>query len=389
MSFVDYEITTDEDELIQQYLDNLTAAFPGISLNENHLEVASGEELARLVLNLMRTTADVSEGIFREYGRKVAGLPPVDATPATFLATITAIDDDGHLFPAGTRIAYRRTADELWVFESTADANIPALNNSVGNVPFASIDLTEDRNGIAAGTEYELVDNLFWVDSIVSTTVTAGGSIGDTDDAYLERLTEEVGLLGPRPILPNDFAILAKRTNGVYRAVAIDGYDPATQTYGNDRFVTVAAVDQDGFAASAAVRDAMRDDLDDKREINFVVEAIDPTFTQVRIVFEAVAFPGADIAAVETAAENAVEDYISPATWGGGNETPAVWRLQTAVRLYEIAAVINAVPGIDYITLLTINEAAADFILPGAAPLPRKAAGAGGDSTVEGTVVAP
>jgi uncharacterized phage protein gp47/JayE len=57
---------------------------------------------------------------------------------------------------------------------------------------------------------------------------TAGGVDAESDADYLDRLHELLTLLAPRPILPNDFAVLARTVAGVGRATAIDLYNPTT-----------------------------------------------------------------------------------------------------------------------------------------------------------------
>ena len=44
--------------------------------------------------------------------------------------------------------------------------------------------------------------------------------------SYINRLTAELQLLAPRPILPADFAALATSVTGVFRAMAIGGLNP-------------------------------------------------------------------------------------------------------------------------------------------------------------------
>ena len=73
--------------------------------------------------------------------------------------------------------------------------------------------------------EAELVTAIDGVDLITVTTA-QGGQDPEDDDAYLDRVTILLQLLAPRPILPDDHALLAIQIPGVGRASAIDLYIP-------------------------------------------------------------------------------------------------------------------------------------------------------------------
>lgn len=383
--FVTYELTTDEAELAQQAMDALAAQFPGWVANEAHLEVALITELARMVAESAEVAADVPTAIFREYGRKVIQLDPVDGAPAGHLATWTMVDNAGYTVPAGTVYAYRTPTGEYQLWQTLEEAVVVAGQVAVAGVPGQAVEDGTDANGIADATAFDLVDGLAYVDSVVSDTASSGGVAPETDDEYLDRLADELALSSPRPILPGDFAVLARRVEGVHRALAIDGYDPAVPSDDNERMVALAAVDELGNAVSVGVRGNMQAYLDAQREINFVVNVFDPTYTDVAVDFDATALPGYDPAEVLAAAIQAVTDYLDPARWSGGADDPPVWRLDDTVRLYEVATVINNVAGVDLVTALTLNGVAANLALAGRAPLPSRVEAAG--STVVGAVV--
>jgi hypothetical protein len=74
---------------------------------------------------------------------------------------------------------------------------------------------------------------------------------------------------------------------------------------------------------------------------------------------------------VQAACDTAVTAYLSPATWGGGDATPPVWRTgEDKVRVGELYAALYAVPGVAYVSALTVNSGTSDVTLSGVAPLP-------------------
>jgi hypothetical protein len=182
--------------------------------------------------------------------------------------------------------------------------------------------------------------------------------------------------LAPRPILPNDFAVMAKQVPGVFRATAIDLYNPGPPPANNvPRCVTVVVVGEDGNPVSAAIKQQVDDLLQSEREVNFLVFVIDPTYTVINVDFTVHPYPDYDGPTIVDAAKQAVADYLSPANFGAApyGETP-LWLSDNYVRYLEVAEVINRVEGLWYITALTVNGGTADVALPGPGPMPEAGA---------------
>lgn len=384
--FVTLPIETDPDVLVDQALDRLAATFPGFVPREGHLEVVLLEEFARIAAETATVAAQVPAAIFREFGRRLIGLEPIEGSPAYAETTWVMQDTAGYTIPAGTVVLFAVTGDERVEFETMADTVIPPGQDTADGVLVRSLDIGEHANGFAPGP-VQLFDALTYVTSVEATTVTTGGVAPETDAAYLDRLAQELTLLAPRPILPDDFAILARRVAGVHRALALDGYDPDSDTFGHERMVTLALVDQAGAPVTSETAGEVSRQLDDAREVNFVVHTIDPTYTPVQVQFTAVAAAGADPAAARADAIAAVRGYLDPARWAGGAESPPAWRPgRGTVHHLELAAIIGAADGIAYVTGLTLNGDTADVDLDGRAPLP---APVGAGTVIDGTVVAP
>lgn len=398
MSFLKLPIETRVPDLIQRAFTSMVSRFPAWQPKEAHLEVGIIEENARLNSETRQVAVDVGEGIFREFGRKLLQVNPVDGAHAVFMADVTAKDDAGYTLPAGTNVQVQITGDEVLNFVSLIEVVIPPGSEEAEGVAFAADEVGEAFNGIPIATQVLLYDNgLPWVTSIVTTTESAGGVDREDDSEYLLRLADELRLMTPRPILADDFAVLARRTAGVHRAVAVDGYDPGPpEAFDQERMVTVAAVSETGEAVAPAILDQLQDDLDAMREVNFVVHAMDPTYTEIDIAFQVKARAGYALADVEAATELAVQEMIDPAHWGDEQDADGLWQRQwerkTVLRYLEVATVIENVPGVDHITTtgglfdLTINGARLDVALGGQAPLP-KPLGAGAGSSIAATVI--
>jgi hypothetical protein len=160
------------------------------------------------------------------------------------------------------------------------------------------------------------------------------------------------------------------------RVLALDGYNPADATSNNERMIALAAIDAvTGANISAGLKTAIDADLQAKREVNFVVNVIDPTRTSVDVTFAVKAVAGFPSAEAVTNASTDLATFLASANWGrtlGSDEV--VWNQTPVVRHQDISTVINNALGVDYWTTLTfgLNGGAQDALdknLTGAAPL--------------------
>lgn len=168
---------------------------------------------------------------------------------------------------------------------------------------------------------------------------------------------------------------------GLKKSSSINWFVGGGSEFGNDKYITLALMDEAGQPVDFTVKSNVDSYLESLREVNFVVEIIDPHYTDIDVQFTAVARSGFTISDVEAAAEAAVADYLSPANWGlptvAGDRIVPMWNNQTVIRLYEIATVINEVSGIDYIVAGTLQTRVAggsfgttDIVIGGYFPVP-------------------
>jgi hypothetical protein len=374
--YIALPVTTDPEALASDAIAYLAAQQPGWVAREGHLETWMLRAFARMANESAKVAAQAPLAIFRYFGERLLDLPPLVGARAQASSTWTLTDTAGHTIPAGTTVGYRTSASSLVLLRTVADVVVPAGSNrtAAGAVLLEAVEVGGSVNGLPAAP-LVVVDNLAAVAAVETTTVTAGGADAETESVYLDRLAAELQLLSPRPILPKDFAALARNEPYVGRAVAIDGFNRSDGSYGNARLVTVAAVDALGQPLTTSQKNTLRAKLDGAREVNFVVDVIDPTYTTVDITAQVVPLPGENVATVSKAVVSALMAFLSPAQWGG--PSPA-WHNTTAVRYLTVAHVLNGVPGVDYVSGLQIASgggqlATVDAVLFGAAPLPGSA----------------
>lgn len=370
-TFVSVDFTADPEALEDAAVEALRAAFPGWEPADASLEVILIQAIALANATTTAVAANVPPAIFRKFGQQILSVFPIDGAQATTTTSWTARDTAGYTAPAGTLVGYRVTGDDLRVFQATAPVVILPGQSSVSGVTLSALDVGTVNNGIPSAAALELVDALSWVSTVATTSVSAGGVDPETDAAYLDRLAAELRLMAPRPVLPADFAVLAQQVTGVTRALAINGYNPGDATSNNERYVCLVPLDSTGAAVSSGVRANVVSYLDALREVSFIVAATTPTFTTVNVAYSvhvASGYTGADVIARATAA---VQAFLSPATWAGGDQSPPVWRTgEDKVRFGALMAALYRVDGVAYVASLTINGSGADLTLTGVAPLP-------------------
>lgn len=364
--YITYALEQDTSTLAQAAYDYIQSQIPGWEPSPGNLDVLIIEALSQQAAELAEITATVPDSIFRYFGQSLLGIQPQDAVSASASATWVMTDTNGYTIPAGTVVDVDGVA-----FETVNSFSIASGSDTQTLVAMSAVEPGVEANGLT-GTA-SLVDPLAYVDSVTFTTVSSGGEDAETDDEYLSRLSSVLQTLAPRPIIPRDFALLAQQIEGVERAVAIDLLDPITPDTSADRSVTVAAVDADGVPVNASIKTEIEEALEDAREVNFNVYVIDPELSPVDVSVDFTIVDGYDATDVEDAVEDALNSYLSPSTWGlpqGGDQTG--WENTTTVRFYEVASVINSVPGVDYIDYLEIdgNPYGSEIVLSGYAPLP-------------------
>ena len=388
-SYIPVPVDTTPTDLAGEAFDYLQGKVPEWSPANGNLESWMIEALAMIAGELRELTALVPDAIFGYYGASILGLPPFQAVQATALTTWTAIDGAGYTVPAGTVVAITPPASTSgYGYFVAADLVIPAGETTVAGVQCHALEAGAEASGVTG--DVAVIDSLIFIASVTLDAPTSGGQDAETTDAYLARLSSLLTLLTPRPILPQDFALIAQReVAGVARAVAIDLYNPGPPIDANcPRCVTVVVADSSGEPVAEEIKQEVDDLLQSMREVNFLVFVEDPAYTAIDVTFDAVCYPEWDPAEVAARIVSALTSYLSPGTWGVppyGDTTGRSWINATAVRYLEITEQINRVDGVHYVknsTVIGVHGGAmgtADIGLSGIAPLPRP-------GTIAGTV---
>lgn len=375
-NYIDYPITVDPDTMAQDAIDFLQSKFPGWIPNGGNLDTILIEAIARMGSEGATVASAVPKSIFRYFGANLMRILPIDPSSASSTTTWTMINNQGYTIPAGTNIGVRDTVGNIWPFTTQNDVIVSAGATTANGVSVVAITPGSDSSGLGgASIAVDLIDPLDFVSSVVLEAATTGGTDGETDDEYLNRLVEQLQLMAPRPILPDDFAILAKNIAGVDRALAIDGYDPIAGTFGNARMVAVSALDATGAGVSSPTKTAIQNYLDSLREVNFVVNMIDPSISLIDVSTDVSIVSSFDPLDIQHRILAALELFLDKKNWGLPRTGDVrSWVNQTKLRYLDLANVVHNVQGVDHINSLTFavhpnTLATTDITLSGVAPL--------------------
>lgn len=365
MSFVDVLTENDADLLEQEVIEELEAQFVGWEPAEGNLEVWLVKAFARISSTVREQASVVSALAFGKFGETIAGVPPILAAPASVTSTWTMVDTAGYTIPAGTQVAIPSTGDESFGFEVVEAVTVAPGSSATtaGQVVLRAVEPGEAGNGLTK--DPTLVDALAFVKEIKLVGTTSGGVDEEEEDAYLDRLTEELQLLSLSLIVQRDFEIDARSVAGIERALCIPGYKWSTKEEGKALFLTVFPVDAAGAKLSAEAKTALQTRQQAKVPSGTTVEVGDPTYTEIDIEAKVTALTGFTTAAVAAAVKARLEEYLSPANWGvsalGDASTSSSWTNSTTLYRNELISVVDQVAGVGRVVTLKLAKKAAEL----------------------------
>lgn len=376
------DVELDQAAIAQQVFNALMARVPGWLARDGNLDTWLIEAFSETGAEIRSLAVDVPTSIFSTYGERILNVPPRIATSATGNATFVATDDAGYTIDPGTTFALPRSGNDLVAYQTLQQAVIAPGDTTVTDVPFSAVEMGYAGNGLSGPGQ--MLDALRWVSSVTVPVQTVNGQDAERPEDYVDRLANLFPAVGLRPILPIDFAILALQLiPDVGRAVAMNLFDPADGSWDNQRTVTVMVAKADGTVCSQPTKDEVQAMLLALREINWVTHVIDPTYHAVDVHFSVVAFVGQDDATVLDQCVADVTEFLQPYNYRLGEMSPAIAggevinppqsgakpRQQT-IYVNELIALLDRSLGVDRVVSVTINGAAADYVLPGPYSLP-------------------
>lgn len=328
--------------------------------------------------------ADIANALLDTAFRYIGGLantPPIDATPAQSVATITVQDNAGYTVHAGGIIGIVDSTGTLQAFDLLTDLNIPALSTS-GTVVVQAEESGTVCNGLSGTAQLLQVEPYV----TAATMASSGGGIDAEDDpTFLDRLAETLTIQSPRFLLMADATVLARSVAGVFRAAGVDNlkpgppWDGAAEASGVARNGTVAVTDVNGNPVGSTIRGNVKTLLQSLRPQNETIWVVDPNYTSIDVAAIVYAWPGQVTSVVQAAIIAALQAALSPAIYGTDpSGSAARWRNDPVIRAALIQQTIMSVPGVRYVDPQPIFGVAgtANIAAP-AAPVPTQTPGGG------------
>ena len=224
--YLNLDVASDRDTLIQQAFVNLAVTMPGWKPREGNLDVLLIEQFAEMASEAAQVAASVPLSIFSYYGSLLGitqntGTAMVVSTTWTLAAPVSS----STFFPAGT-VAGIQYNGVYYQFQTNVDFTIAANNYSATNVIMTAVSSGTSYNSVGAGSYLQTLYYIANLSTILIDSVTTTGLDAESTNTYLDRLTNTLTTYAPRPIVANDYATLAQPVAGVGRAVAYDNTTP-------------------------------------------------------------------------------------------------------------------------------------------------------------------
>lgn len=384
--YIELPLTADAtalSDLGKQYMsDNI----PGWVGRPGNVETILLEADGQMGAEVVDQASQIPPIVFAYFGQSILGIPIREAVPATGVATFTFNAGFVGTVPSGTMVAFPNADGNSYAFQTDADVR----SDGDPSIGVTALEPGTEANGSVG--DGQVIDAVDGVSNVVMVSAAAGGVAEETEDEYIDRLADALTILAPRPILPQDFATLARQVPGVGRAVAIDLFQPPASSGGVggppwgaepdgstpvERCVTVAITSEEGTAPSAGLMHDVWELLDANREVNFLSYVVPPTYTTIDVQATVVPFPGYLPATVQEAAEDMLRTWLDPQTWGSETAGEVTsWATDDRVRIFEAVDFLNRAAGVHFVETvqLRVHGDAAwsdeDIPLDGIAPLP-------------------
>lgn len=382
--YIDPELITDETATAEAVLsgtaDRINSAL-GLAedeaweAQEGSPETSFAEAVGIVIATACAMVQEQERNDFASWGELILNTPRQAAEPATGVARWDFSDASVHLIPDGSEFVLDAPDGTPVAFATVGDVTSDGTSASVDNVPITALEpgmISEGLSGSAR--DFEPLPGVIGVAVVIPTS---GAADEETRDDYLDRIVRRARRMKLVPIVTDDYADTALDHPAVGSAMAVRllDLDNPTDPPAAGGHVTVFTRDAAGAANTAADKAevlALMQGTD--RPLGVTVHIGDPTVTNLTVAVSIRLSTGADEPATVAAVQAAIDTAYDPATFGIDDDAPGRWRpprndAERTINAYDVASVIDDLPGVEKIEAVTINGAAS-VTLNGWAPLP-------------------
>lgn len=335
------EITPDDRDpqaTFDAMLASIRAALPTWEARNGALETVLLEAWATgaadVIYSVNRLPGRIEEDILALYD--VARFP---GAVATGNAVITWDTSRTATVTAGLRFEVPGTDIVLEVTTTTTGTGASLT------VPVRALEAGAAPNAVASGAALDVLDSIPFAVSVALSGTLTGGADPETDTAYLERAATRLARVTSSLVVADHFVAYCLEDPAVTRAVAYDQWDGTGSLVTTDLGYVTVAVYGNAAQVAAGKRTALAAEMDERAAAMITPVVIPATITTVNIAATVEALAGYDTTEVRDACIAAIRAYVNPATWE--------W--DASVIDTEIIALLDDVPGVDYVVSGTVT----------------------------------
>jgi hypothetical protein len=364
VTFLDPELVTDETSNAEAALAALADAMPGWSAAEHHVETIMAEVWGAALATAISVMRDDLAVAYEGLG-EVLNVPRLSAAQAEASSTWVLPEPVPLQVDGGTVVTATAPDGSSVDFAVAEDTVVPGGTTVV--VPLVAV----EAGAVANGTSGPAFTAELPVTSIVLEPA-ANGTDEEGAPPYRDRLRDRARRVRLLPITPEDVAAFATDVPGVFRAYALNRYNPDAPFADSPGDVTVFPVAESGAPIGSAVRTALETYFNSQERIagtRFLVA--DPGYQSLTIQVAVEIDPDADFTVVVAAVKSALLATVGPSRWDYDAEAPGLWRRRASdlFTQFHVSAAVDDLPDVLNVTDVRVNGGPA-IELPGPVSLP-------------------
>jgi uncharacterized phage protein gp47/JayE len=221
------------------------------------------------------------------------------------------------------------------------------------------------KGNVGANTINQLRSSHVYIDSCLNKEAAKGGGDEETIEQAIERGPTEQLKTKNRAVTNEDFETLTlESSTGIARAKTLPLFDPAKPDEETPGVVSIIAMPKGGGTLSMALRDAIADYLDTRRQVTAQLHVIDPEYITVDIEATVSKTEEANTSSLEDKVKSVISEFLNPEY--GGDAQKAVdyiegtsdergpgWEFGRDIYLSELYELMERIPGVDHVETIT------------------------------------
>lgn len=360
MTYLTPDVIADETQAATGILAAIADTIDGWRSEDAQVEAAMAEAVGIAYATAVSVMIATAQTAIVGFGANIIGIQRTAASPATCTSTWTLSGSDGGFIPAGTQVTLTLPDGTSLDFVTASATTVPAMTTVVTGVVLIAIEAGLDTNGATNPASQDEIDG------IASVTIEAPSANGTDDEAdadYATDVTNGARRMHKIPIVAADFADYATDVPGVARCAVLNLHIPSPPSGPEiddpqPGHLTLYPVDSAGEPSDEDHLDAIEASFAAiETPLNVTIHYDEPTYVDITIAATIKTTPGSDDDAVQASAVTAIAAYLDEGTYDFDTDADGHWAKprSTGVTIFDIAKVLDGLPGVDEVTAVTVN----------------------------------